>query len=296
MKKFTILAITIIMIIGISSAYSMAATTDPGTTADVTATSTTAVETTTPSTTDTTTTTATTPPVVTASPVITTEPVTTNPSTTAPVVTNSKKPCNSNNSNNNNNSNNSSNSNNKTETTTTTTNYTSTNNNYNYYTSNVTVDNKYSKNASTNVSVVLGNNKNVSVDQQIVAKGGSATIKQKLINGGTYEKTFKTTEGRNKIKFRKNGHNYAYDFWVYRQGDTVSDIDTGNVIVLDSTSGNSDSTSTDVSTYKLPQNELITTLPKTGESSNTMLVYTLIGSILIFGGIAFAVKKKIKNN
>jgi len=206
----------------------------------------------------------TTAPVTTASPVITATNTATSTATETPVVTNTTKPTTCNGS----------------------TKYTKNDSSYNV----VTINAENSKN--TNISVTIGG-KDITTNQQIV-KGGSATFTQTLSNGKSFKKSFKVTEGKNVI-YGKNGQSYT--FWAYGEDQTIKDADTKNVVYLGSTGSNGSSVDVgEVTTSTLPQSELITTLPKTGESSNSMLVYTLIGSILIFGGIAFAVKKKIKNN
>jgi LPXTG-motif cell wall-anchored protein len=166
-----------------------------------------------------------------------------------------------------------------------------------------TCDTKYAKgsynvvnisgNKNSNISVIIDGEK-ITNNQQIV-KGGSATFEQKLSSGKVFKKTFKVAEGKNVI-YGKNGQSYT--FWAYGEDQSIKDADTKNIVYLGSTGSNSGSSVDlgDVTTSKLPSNELITTLPKTGESSNTMLIFTLAGSILVFGGIAFMVRKKLKNN
>jgi LPXTG-motif cell wall-anchored protein len=223
--------------------------------------------------------------VTTASPVVTATPTETPVTTTAPVTTSTVTATNT-----------------ATSTATETPVVTNTTN-----TTKPTCDTKYAKNDSsynvvtinaensknTNISVTIGG-KDITTNQQIV-KGGSATFTQTLSNGKSFKKSFKVTEGKNVI-YGKNGQSYT--FWAYGEDQTIKDADTKNIVYLGSTGSNSGSSVDlgDVTTSKLPSNELITTLPKTGESSNTMLIFTLAGSILVFGGIAFMVKKKLKNN
>jgi LPXTG-motif cell wall-anchored protein len=228
----------------------------------------------------------TTAPVTTASPVITATPTETPVTTTTPVTTSTVTATNT-----------ATSTATETPVVTNTTKPTNTCNGITKYTKNdssynvVTINAENSKN--TNISVTIGG-KDITTNQQIV-KGGSATFEQKLSNGKSFKKSFKVTEGKNVI-YGKNGQSYT--FWAYGEDQSIKDADTKNIVYLGSTGSNSGSSVDlgDVTTSKLPSNELITTLPKTGESSNTMLIFTLAGSILVFGGIAFMVKKKLKNN
>lgn len=214
--------------------------------------------------------TATETPVITTAPVTTTSPVVTETSTATSTVTatNTATPTN----------------------TCSGTKYAKNDSSYNI----VTINAENSKN--TNISVTIGG-KDVTVNQQIV-KGGSAVFEQKLSNGKTFKKSFKVTEGKNVI-YGQDGKSYT--FWAYGKNQSIKDVKTKNLITLsdNSNSNSSGGSSVDlgeVTTTTLPSSELVTTLPKTGESSNSMLIFTLAGSILVFGGIALLIRKKLKNN
>jgi|WetSurMetagenome_2_1015567.scaffolds.fasta_scaffold06972_8 LPXTG-motif cell wall-anchored protein len=174
----------------------------------------------------------------------------------------------------------------------TTTNYTTTTNNYHYYYSYSKVDNR---NYSTNITV---NNHNINYGKQIIAQGGIATVNTTLINGGTFTQNIKIAEGKNVIQFKKNGHNYRSEFYVYGSDQEIKHVRTKNVYLLSqNTKGTGNSKTnvvgTSVVTSTLPQSEVVTTLPTTGESFPTASVAG--GILIMLVGLGFVFKNKILN-